>query len=112
MPPGASPRAGIAADHYPSAPRTEAASLRDRVYLHRHSLSDAAGKAEVFIRRLMDEAFAAGDLALAEQFDAQLEISLDALDHRLADLHEGDVCDLGEGLTTYLHPTYPLSLAE
>jgi hypothetical protein len=51
------PRAGIAVDHSRQLLGHEAASLGDRVYLHQHgaSLSEAAGKAEAFIRRLMGD---------------------------------------------------------
>jgi hypothetical protein len=42
----------------------------------------------------VDAALEVGDIALAEDLDAALEISLDDLDHRLTDLEEGgDVLD-------------------
>jgi integrase len=51
------PRAGINPDHGRQLLGHEAASLGDRVYLHEHgpSLSQAAGKAEEYIRRLMGD---------------------------------------------------------
>lgn len=51
------PRAGIVPDHSRQLLGHEAASLGDRVYLHRHgpSLSRAAAEAENFIRRLLGD---------------------------------------------------------
>lgn len=51
------PRARIVSDHSRQLLGHQATSLGDRVYLHEHgpSLSEAASKAEVFIRRLMGD---------------------------------------------------------
>ncbi|MEO6194014.1 MAG: hypothetical protein ABIS20_13470 [Thermoanaerobaculia bacterium] len=52
------PRAGIAPDHSRQLLGHEAVGLGERVYLHQHgpSLSQAAGKTEDYVRRLMGDA--------------------------------------------------------